>query len=180
MTARVRWLLVLLWAKGLLLAAPVEAQQIATSFGDLHGLVRTGETIYVTDARGTTIKGKLTELSAAALEVRRNGSAPLRLSEREINNIAVERSDPLWNGMLIGFGAASIPVALIGLGSSAPGGEVAAVAGGYGLIGLLTGLLVDTLNKDTATIYVHAPGPDVGVSPFMSKSGTGVQMFIRF
>lgn len=180
MTARVRRLLVLLGVMGPLLAAPVEAQEIAASFGELKGLVKTGETIYVTDKRGATIKGELTGLSAASVEIRRDGGAPVTVSERDVNNIAVQRVDPRWNGMLIGFAAAGIPVALIGVGSSAPGGEVAAVAGGYGVIGLLTGLLIDTLNKEKATIYVQAPGSDVRVSPFLSKSAAGVQVSIRF
>jgi hypothetical protein len=57
--------------------------------------------------------------------------------------------------MLVGFAAGVVPVALVGLGASAPGGEVAGVAAGYGGIGLLIGLLVDTFTKDKALIYVR-------------------------
>lgn len=162
---------ILLGSMVLLLAPSVHAQQVATSFEELRGLVQTGETIYVTDVSGVTIKGKLAGLSASSLELRGRSDAlalPLRLSERDVNNIVVERSDSLWNGLLIGFLAGGVPVALSGLGASAPAGEVAGVAVGYGGIGLLTGLLIDVLNKEKVTIYVGAPGqrsPLSGSSP---------------
>jgi len=65
----------------------------------------------------------------------------------------------------------------------APGGEqaseVAVVTAGYGVIGLLTGVLIDSLNKEKATVYVHGPGPrstHLQVSLFRWKSMIGVQV----
>lgn len=65
--ARVR-LPILLGSMALLLAAPARAQQVATSFEELRNLVKQGDTIYVTDTRGATIKGKLAGLSTSSLE----------------------------------------------------------------------------------------------------------------
>ncbi len=81
--------------------------------------------------------------------------------------------------MLIGFASGAVPVALIGAGASASAGEVAVVTAGYGVIGLLTGLLIDALNKEKATVFVHGPGPRstrMQVSLFGSKAGIGVQV----
>jgi hypothetical protein len=164
--------------------APAGAQEVATSFEELRRLVTPGETIYVTDARGAISKGRLVGLAAGSLQLqvdRNAGAPPVSLSESDVNNIVVHRSDPLWNGMLIGFASGAVPVALIGIGAGAPASasEVAVVTAGYGVIGLLTGLLIDALNKEKATVYVHGPGPRstrMQVSLFGSKSRIGVQV----
>ena len=102
-----------------------------------------------------------------------------------MNNIIVERSDPLWNGMLIGFVSGAVPVALIGAGGGAPvsAGEVAVVAASYGGIGLLTGLLIDVLNKEKVAIYVHGPrtgSSRISLSPIAEKSRAGVRFSVEF
>ena len=162
--------------------APARAQQVAITFDELRTLVTPGETIYVTDARGAVSKGRLAGLSAGSLQLQRDRDAfapPVNLSESDVNNIAVRRSDPLWNGMLIGFASGAVPVAVIGAGASASAGEVAAVTAGYGAIGLLTGLLIDSLNKEKVTVYVHGPAPRstrLQVSLLGSTSRIGVQV----
>ena len=82
--------LLLLLISSVIVATPAWAQEpIATSFGELQGKIRLGETLFITDNRGTTIKGKLSGLDAASLLVRlgRNEAAPpLRLSESNVNN----------------------------------------------------------------------------------------------
>ena len=164
---------------------PASAQQVATSFDALRRLVTPGETIYVTDARGTISKGRLAGLSAGSLQLQvdRDTGAPVNLSESDVNNIAVHRSDPLWNGMLIGFVSGAAPVALIGAGASASAGEVAVVSAGYGCIGLLTGLLIDVLNKEKVPVYVHPHVPRstrLHISPVGSSSGAGVRVSLEF
>jgi len=180
-------LLILLGSMALLVAAPVRAQQVTTSFEELRGLVRPGETIYVTDTGGVTLKGKLAGLSASSLElrVRRDASVPpLGLSERDVNNIVVERSDSLWNGPLIGLAVGAVPGLLIELaGRSEYEKFSGAGALGLGGIGLVTGLLIDVLTKERVTIYVHAPAQRssrIHGWPLLSKSGTGMQMSVRF
>jgi hypothetical protein len=68
---------------------------------------------------------------------------------------------------------------LIGAGASASAGEVAVLPAGYGVIGLLTGLLNDSVNTEKATVYVHELGRDrlrTPVSLFGSMSMIGVQV----
>src|SRR5437867_2468750 len=94
-----------------LFAAPARAQQVAATFEELRSLIKPGETIYVTDVAGTTSKGRFGGFSGASsqLLVQRGASTPaLSLSERDVNNIAVERADTLWNGMLIGFASGAV------------------------------------------------------------------------
>jgi hypothetical protein len=73
----------------------------------------------------------------------------------------------------------AVPIALIGAGASASAGEVAVLPAGYGVIGLLTGLLNDSVNTEKATVYVHELGRDrlrTPVSLFGSMSMIGVQV----
>ena len=166
--------------------APAGAQQVATSFEELRRLVTPGETIYVTDARGAINKGRLAGLSAGSLQLQIDRDAvapPVSLSESDVNNIVVHRSDPLWNGMLIGFVSGAVPVALIGAAAPASAGEVAVVTAGYGAIGLLTGLLIDFLNKENVTVFVHRPHTEssrIRLSPIAGKSAVGVRLSARF
>lgn len=171
----------------LLLAAPLRAQHVATSFGELRGLIESGETVYVTDTKGATTKGKLVGLFASSLEVRvgRDGSRPLvRLSERDVNNVVAERSDPLWNGPLFGLATGAVPGLLIELAGR---GEYEKFSGrgaiGLGGIGLISGLLIDVLNREEVTVYVHAAEPrasTVRVLPLLSNSRAGVRVSVGF
>jgi hypothetical protein len=164
--------------------APAGAQQVATSFEELRRLVTPGETIYVTDARGAISKGRLAGLSAGSLQLQVDRDAvAVSLSESDVNNIVVHRSDPLWNGMLIGFVSGAVPVALIGAAAPASAGEVAVVTACYGAIGLLTGLLIDFLNKENVTVFVHRPHTEssrIRLSPIAGKSAVGVRLSARF
>lgn len=169
----------------MLLASPARAQQVASTFEELRGLIKPGETIYITDANGATSKGRFGSLSAGSLQLlhREPSAPPVRLSEGDVNNIAVERADSLRNGMLIGFASCAVPVALIGAAVPASAGEVAGVAAGYGVIGLLTGLLIDVVNKEKVTIYVHGPRPrstHIRVSPIVVNAGAGVRVSAEF
>ena len=144
-----------------LFASPAAAQQIASSFDELQGRIRLGETLFVTDTRGTTIEGKLLTLAPSSLEIRlgRNEATPsLRLTQPDVNNIYVVRRDRLWNGPLIGFaigaGIAAVIEAANSRGSAKfQGGSVV----GLGSLCALVGLAFDVFDKEKVTVYVQAP-----------------------
>jgi hypothetical protein len=169
---------------GILLAAsPANGQEVATTFEELKRIVRIDDTISVTDSAGATHKGRLAGLSASSLQLREGSGPWTAFMERDVNNVAVVRADPLWNGMLIGFAVGAAPVALVGGAASAPPSEVAAVAAGYGTIGLLTGLLIDVINKQTVPIYVHPPqsrSSRILLAPLYSPARIGVQLVATY
>jgi hypothetical protein len=138
-------------------ASPANGQEVATTFEGLRQIVRLDASVLVTDSRGVTHKGRLASLSASSLQLRQGPGPWTAFAERDVNNVAAVRRDPLWNGMMIGFAVGATPVALVGGAASAPASEVAAVAAGYGTIGLLTGLLIDVVNKESITVYIHPP-----------------------
>jgi len=60
---------------GLLVTVPAatEAQELAGSFEQLRVLVKTGDTVRVTDGSGQDVRGSIVDLSASALSLRVNG-----------------------------------------------------------------------------------------------------------
>ena len=167
-------------------AAPTSAQPVAGSFRELRGLVSPGDTIYVTDAKGATVKGTLVDLSDSSVifRSRPDSSRLLSLPEHDVNNIRVQRFDPWWNGPLIGLATGAIPGLLIELGGRSEYEKFSGVAAlGLGTIGLFTGLLVDVLNREKPIIYVRRPDRDSGgvnLVPLLSKSAVGIQMSVGF
>jgi hypothetical protein len=173
------------------------AQTVATSFPELQGLVRRGNTIHVTDASGKRTKGKLGELSPSTLELlvyKRgyDGTEALvpqaRLSEGEVRQILVERRDAPWRGTLIGLAAVGGPWALVcshGCIYGEPGGEnfirfTALITTG---IAAGIGTLIDVAMVQRTMVYYKAPSPRAAaasISPLVSPSGAGVQVALRF
>ena len=176
----------LIGAVAFFVAAPTSAQPVAGSFRELRGLVSPGDTIYVTDAKGTTVNGTLVDLSDSFVifRSRRDASRLLGLPEHDVNNIRVQRSDPWWNGPLIGLATGAIPGLLIELGGRSEYEKFSGVAAlGLGTIGLFTGLLVDVLNREKPIVYVRRPDRDSGgvnLLPLLSKSAVGIQMTVGF
>jgi hypothetical protein len=167
----------------LLAASPVNGQEVAATFDELRRIVRLDESISVTDSTGATHKGRLASLSPTSLQLRQGSGPSATFTERDVNNVAAVRSDPLWNGMLIGFAVGAIPVALVGGAASASPSEVAAVAAAYGTIGLLSGLLIDVVNKQTIPIYIHAPqsrSSRLRLAPLYSSRRLGLQLVAAY
>jgi hypothetical protein len=183
----------------LLVPDQARAQLVATSFEELQALVTRGDTIDITDASGRRTKGRLGDLSASALELLVRQTAPdgretfvphARLSETNIRQILLERGDSLWNGTLIGMGAAALPsVYLISYGLQARrehyknGANI--VAGGIVVLGIGAGFgaMIDASLRKRTTVYYRMPGQassGVRVSPLLSKSARGIQMAVRF
>ena len=171
----------LMFSISLLLGTPVHAQEPATSFDELRRLATAGETILVTDTSGNTLKGSLVQVGPS-LEVRvPHEEAPRRFAERDVNNVVAERRDPLWNGMLIGFATGAVPGVLIELAQSSKFDAHGPV--GLAAVGFLTGWLIDVVNKEKVTVFVHAPARQtlsIGVAPLLGKSAAGVQMSVKF
>jgi hypothetical protein len=143
-----------------LLATPAWAQDpIAASFDELKGRIRLGETLFITDTRGTTIEGKLLTIAGPSLDIRlgRNeATPPLRLTESDVNNIVVVRHDRLWDRPLIAFAIGAGIAAVIEAANSRgiqkfQGGAVV----GLGTLSALVGLTFDLFNKEKVTVYVQ-------------------------
>jgi len=190
--------MVVLWP--LLLVTPRDAsgQVVATSFEELRSLVKSGDTIYVTEANGRKTKATLGELSPSSLEllVRKTGPdgrdalvPQKRLAEPDVRQIQIERGDSVLNGTLIGLAVVGGPWLL----ACNPATDWCYYNDGTNLfrgLALITsgiaagiGALIDAGIRERVLVYYQAPGRQtqgVHLSPFVSKSAAGVQMSLRF
>lgn len=184
----------------LLLVTPhvTSAQVVATSFEELRPLVKSGDTIYVTEVNGRKTKGRLGELSQSSLELLIRKSGPdgrdvfepqSRLAERDIRQIQIERGDSVLNGTLIGLAVVGGPWLLV----CNPATDWCYYNDGANLfrvIALITsgigagiGALVDAGIRERVLVYYQIPGRQsegVHLSPFVSKSAAGVRISMQF
>ena len=87
------------------LAATARAQPQATSFAELQGRLKIGDTVNVTDDAGKTIKGNVEQVSDTML-VLRSGGHDLPLPVLKVQRIS-RPVHTLRNGALIGLAGGS-------------------------------------------------------------------------
>ena len=157
----------------ILIPLQADGQTIATSFADLPTLVKSGDTVYVTDVKGRSLKGRIGDLSSVSLELMARRRAPdgtepfvsfARLAEADVRQIRVERRDSVLNGTLIGLavglGIAALPAAGIFCNPNYEGGmplssclSFLATLGG---VGAGTGVAIDAARVERRMVYYQA------------------------
>ena len=182
-----------------LVASPVCAQTVASSFDELRGLVKTAELLTVLDETGARTTGRLFELSGSLLvlvtkEKKRDGAGVEReewTGRRSFSDTAVAeitRTDSLRNGTLIGLGAGSAVLAI----------TLATLVNGAGFecgfpvlclamlaspaIGAAVGAGVDASQGRTTIYRASSPGgrQTLAVSPLVGLRSVGVSVAARF
>jgi hypothetical protein len=129
------------------------AQAIAGSLGELQKLLKPGEMIVVTDAAGRNTTGKFVTVLGDSLLLSVPGER--RFPKRVIAK--VRRSDPLWNGAIIGGFVLGVWCAVVcGQGLDTGDSLLRVVAANAG-IGALIGAGMDALDKPQL-LYSKPPG----------------------
>jgi hypothetical protein len=82
--------------------AAAGAQEPVKSFDQLGTRLKPGDTVWVTDAQGREIKGKIESLGAEALTLNADGSRTF--PARDVTLVRERQRDSLKNGTLIGLG----------------------------------------------------------------------------
>jgi hypothetical protein len=93
--------LLLAVAVSMLTAAPAGAQEPVKSFDLLNTRLKPGDTVWVTDAQGREIRGKVIGLSPASLQLEAGG-ATRELAAEGVGVIKAQPKDSLRNGVLLG------------------------------------------------------------------------------
>lgn len=165
----------------LVAAASAEAQQIAGTFDQLRVLVKSGDTLTVTDGTGERLRGKLADLSASSLVLEIAGTRRL-FQDTDVAIIEKRGADSLRNGTLIGmaiggglFGPA-IGAATRDWGFAVVGGLI------YAGIGAGIGVGVDALIEGPRLIYAAAPSrrTTFNIAPILGRSRKGVLLSLRY
>lgn len=145
------------------LACPAAAlgQRPANSFANLPLLVRPGDRIQVIDRAGREVRGRIAQLSPAAIRLSADGREE-EIREEDVVLIRQQRADSLLNGTLIGAGIGAGAGLLMEAACSgdsycaeAPNGQ--AFVGGM-VWGAGIGLLVDVLKKTPRDVFRASPG----------------------
>jgi hypothetical protein len=125
------------------LGVPTSAgAQVATSFGDLQGVLRGGERLTITDNAGIVTNGRLIALSIQSLQLRVESAVSVDLSEgsvAKIERVASNARKGALVGLIAGAVVGALAVALtpcegscLGPGKGTVILPVAGIAGGIG------------------------------------------------
>ena len=164
-----------IWVAAAVILLPLSAgaQTVVTSFSEVPAVVKAGDTVDVTDAKGRTLRGRIGELSRSSIELtarRRapDGSEPFvsigRFSDADVRQIRLQRRDSPLNGTLIGLaiglGIAAFPAAGIfcnpNYEDGATFGMCASFLGILGGVGAGAGLAVDAARVERRLVYYNA------------------------
>lgn len=161
------------------------AQTVTGSFADLAGKLKPGKTVYVTDGAGRKVKGKMTDLSVSSLQVLIDGNEETFV-EGGVRQIAERRrytGDFAATGFAAGALLGVVFGAVVGPPCSCTGKAMLIGAGLFGGAGAGAGAAIGAVSTFERVIY-RSPNPrpaaTVGLSPFVSKHGTGLSASLRF
>lgn len=161
------------------------AQTVASSFVELAGTLKPGKTVYVTDGAGRKVKGKMTVLSASSLEVLIDGKEET-FAEDRVRQIAERRRQTgafAGTGLVAGGVLGVVFGLTVGSRCSCTGQAMALGIGLFGGAGAGAGAAIGSVVSYERVVYRSSrPGPAAtfGLSPFVSKHGTGLAASVRF
>jgi len=169
-----------------ILPALAAAQEPVKSFDQLNTRLKPGDTVWVTDAQGREVKGRITSFAPDSMGIDGDGARTLRADD--VRLVQTRRPDGLVNGTLIGFavGAVGLEAANLALTSQGdcPGGCQAAIVlfgGAIGAgVGAGVGTLIGAFMPRTRNLY-RAPGSArLSVAPVITPRTKGVAVAYYF
>jgi hypothetical protein len=167
-----------------LVATAGQAQELASSFDQLRGLVRSGDVVRLTDATGREVLGTITQVSSSSLWILSN-SSQREFLDRDIATLRRRRSDSVANGAMMGFAVGATLGTLAGrtFVREHGGGGKAAIPMFVLFFGGLTGSIgagIDAMTYSDQMIYAR-PGASSRVSlhPILTPNRKGLSASIR-
>jgi hypothetical protein len=175
----------LVWFCLLAVGAPCAAQEPVRDFSQLNTRLRPGDTIWLTDAQGREVKGRILSLSGDALTLENGGRS---FGARDVTAIELRRNDSLGNGALIGLGVGG-GISLAGCLASVERrdrGWCILAAGFYGGVGAGIGVGIDALIPGKKIPAYRAPGAGgagcarLSIAPVVTPRAKGVALSVVF
>jgi hypothetical protein len=178
--------IILATAAALAVPAPSAAQEPVTSFDQLNTRLKPGDTVWVTDAQGRAVKGKIQALAPDSLLLKGDGARTIAADDVRI--ITERRRDSLANGALIGLAVGGVGTGVACLASTEGPDQdwclLAALV--YGGIGAGIGVGIDALIPGKKRVAYRAPGTPgaaparISLAPIVTPRARGVAVSFAF
>ena len=181
---------VLTTAVALVAPALCAAQKPVTSFEQLNTRLKPGDTVWITDAEGREIEGRIQALAPDRITLE-GGNANV-FAAHDVRIIRDRERDSLKNGTLIGLGVggglalAWCVAAVASDPSISPGVECFEGAVVFGGIGTLFGLFIDASSPGKMRVAYSAPGAAgppharLSIAPMITPRTKGVAVAFSF
>ena len=162
------------------------AQEPVRDFTQLNTRLVPGDTVWVTDAQGREVKGRIGALGADAITL--DGGGGRTFGAPDVRTIEVRRNDSLGNGALIGLGiGGGLTLGLcLANSDSNDAGWCAAAAAIYAGIGAAIGVGIDAMIPGKKLVAYRAPGAAgapsarLSLAPFVTPRAKGVAVSFAF
>ena len=165
------------------------AQPPAATFAEIPRVLETGRKVVVRNVDGRKATGRVAEITATSLTIEVGDAlGTIRRQTYSSDSIrSINRSDSIWNGLLIGLGIGIVSNELFVRHNCGPRGnddECAAIVTAVGLVtfvpgGAVVGALVDKFTGNR--LIYRAPQPStLSVAPLIGQRGGGVSVSLRF
>lgn len=168
----------------ILFPAIAVAQEPVKTFDQLSTRLKVRDTIWVTDADGREIKGRILELGAASLVLDAEGKTSF--AAPDIRQIRVRKHDLMWDGTLIGLAVGMAAGLALGATDSQDEGLMEAQ---YFLmlgaaVGTGTGFAIDAARKGKTLVVYAARGTQssahLSLAPIVTTRHGGVRVAFSF
>ena len=172
------------------LATEARAQSVLTQFDQLSGRLKPGDTIWVTDAEGREIEGRIVSLAADAVAL--DGKQPRTLAAADVRVIQTRGARPIGKGAMWGSiaGAGLVIAAIVAAGGYHSDSEDASVgvtlyfvgvsAGCGALLGAGIGAAIPGSRRDVYRAPGVAPAPRLAVAPIVTPHTRGIAASFSF
>jgi len=158
------------------------AQEPVRDFAQLNTRLRPGDTVWVTDAQGREIKGKIQTLAPDAITLKGGGRTFTAL---DVGLIRERRRDSLINGAIIGTAVgAFFGAGLAGFGDNASDSDYAAAAAFGGAFGAGIGVGIDALIPGRKLVAYRGPRSisqaRLSFAPVVTPRAKGLAVAVSF
>jgi hypothetical protein len=160
-------------------AVPGTAQTMTATFDDLRDAAYRGQTVYVADQAGTTVKGRVVRFSATSLELLVNGE-PRTWHVSDVAWIS-QRHRHAGRGALVGLAMGACLGTLVFAANSdgEDAGFALVLAGLFGGIGSGAGAAIGAASRSEHVLYAARPTGRV-LAPIVAPGVVGVRAHFRF
>jgi hypothetical protein len=166
------------------------AQPPAETFSDLPRVLDVGRKVVVTDTDGRKAKGNVVEITPTTMTLltRDEWGMERRQVFADSGISAINRTDSVWNGLLIGLGAGIVGAELFVRNVCGPRGyddECSAIATGVGVVtfipgGLVVGGLIDKFTGNDLLYRAMPRRARMTIAPAVGPRSGGVTFSLSF